>query len=393
MRSSTSAVRRSNRLLALGALTTVVLAACAARDNAPEGDRARGHVHQTAQALEKEQFAYSGQTLTTDKTLALTFDDGPAADTPVLLDFLKAEKIPAAFFVNGQWITGNPDKGIQPAPNAAATLKRIVDEGHLLGNHTTTHSSLPAEVLPKGAAAVVKELEDTDKLLAPYVTDGRLTFRAPYGAWSEQVWDALKGTAMNKYVGPIVWDIGGFYEAGKSAADFDCWQDRNFTTKQCGDLYLTEIRSKRKGVVLLHDQRYGGAPGAPGAPGNSIDMVKYVVAELKKEGGWTFVRLDEVPAIKAALPPPVIKDAGADSDVDEKPDPTPAPTATTTRADAGEATPTGATEPTDEGGCSMHGAQAPKTTGAAAWLLAALTASFVARRRGARAAGGARRRS
>lgn len=386
------ALVRPNRFLALGALTALVLAACATRDEGPGGARAHDHVHQTTQALEKEQFAFTGQTLATDKTLALTFDDGPAADTPALLDFLKAEKIPAAFFVNGQWITGNPDKGIQPAPNAAATLKRIVDEGHLLGNHTTTHASLPAEVLPKGAAAVVKELEDTDKLLATYVTDGRFTFRAPYGAWSEQVWDALKGTAMNKYVGPIAWDMGGFYEAGKSAADFDCWQTRNFTTKQCGDLYLKEIRDKKKGVVLLHDQRYGGAPGAAGAPGNSVDMVKYIVAELKKEGGWSFVRLDEVPAIKAALPPPVEKDAGADAgEEEEKPKPTPTPSATTTRADAGDAPAAAPTEESDEGGCSVHGATPPRASGAAVWAMAAVAALCARRRRRAPEHGAATR--
>ena len=64
--------------------------------------------------------------------VALTFDDGPDPDwTPKILDVLKKEKVPATFFVIGRYGQEKPD-----------LLRRIVDEGHDIGNHSLTHPNL-----------------------------------------------------------------------------------------------------------------------------------------------------------------------------------------------------------------------------------------------------------
>ncbi|HKR23321.1 MAG TPA: polysaccharide deacetylase family protein, partial [Pyrinomonadaceae bacterium] len=70
--------------------------------------------------------------------LALTFDDGPDPRwTPAILDILKREQVPATFFIIGKNGQANPE-----------LLRRIVDEGHELGNHTFTHPNLGELPLP-----------------------------------------------------------------------------------------------------------------------------------------------------------------------------------------------------------------------------------------------------
>ena len=63
--------------------------------------------------------------------VALTFDDGPSAWTPIVLDLLREHEARATFFVIGQRVREHPD-----------LVKRIVAEGHELGSHTLTHPRL-----------------------------------------------------------------------------------------------------------------------------------------------------------------------------------------------------------------------------------------------------------
>jgi cellulose synthase/poly-beta-1,6-N-acetylglucosamine synthase-like glycosyltransferase/peptidoglycan/xylan/chitin deacetylase (PgdA/CDA1 family) len=65
-----------------------------------------------------------------DKKINLSFDDGPNPEwTPKILDILKERNIKATFFVNGVHVRNHPD-----------IAKRIIDEGHEIGNHTYLHS-------------------------------------------------------------------------------------------------------------------------------------------------------------------------------------------------------------------------------------------------------------
>lgn len=69
---------------------------------------------------------------TSEKVIAITFDDGPhPQNTPRLLDMLKERKIKATFYVVGNMVTYNPQ-----------LLKRMIEEGHEIGNHTVTHGNL-----------------------------------------------------------------------------------------------------------------------------------------------------------------------------------------------------------------------------------------------------------
>ena len=83
--------------------------------------------------LAKEKKAGSDrETALPKKEIALTFDDGPhPVYTPMLLDGLKARGVRVSFFLIGQNIDGNED-----------IIRRMKEDGHLIGNHSQSHMQL-----------------------------------------------------------------------------------------------------------------------------------------------------------------------------------------------------------------------------------------------------------
>ena len=91
---------------------------------------------------------------TDEKVLYLTFDAGyENGNTPAILDALKKHGAPAAFFVVGNFIEDEPE-----------LVKRMVEEGHIVGNHTMTHPDMSAistqESFQEELAGVEKLYED-----------------------------------------------------------------------------------------------------------------------------------------------------------------------------------------------------------------------------------------
>ncbi len=115
---------------------------------------------------------------TNSKILYLTFDEGyENGNTPKILDILKDEQVPAAFFVVKPYIKEQPD-----------IVKRMVDEGHLIGNHTISHLSLPtltSEKLEQDIIALDKIVYEKWKVNMKYM-------RPPMGEYSERVLKELK---------------------------------------------------------------------------------------------------------------------------------------------------------------------------------------------------------
>jgi peptidoglycan/xylan/chitin deacetylase (PgdA/CDA1 family) len=100
-------------------------------------------------------------------SICLTFDDGPdPVHTPRLLDVLKQHKIPATFFVIGQQAERHPE-----------IVRRMIAEGHLVGNHSFTHSE------PRGISAqqLVEEVQRTRELLLDLTGQAPALFRPPKG--------------------------------------------------------------------------------------------------------------------------------------------------------------------------------------------------------------------
>ena len=103
---------------------------------------------------------------TTEKVVALTFDDGPSAGpTDEILAILAAENVKATFFVIGGELEQNPAEG-----------KKIVAAGHELGNHSYSHERM----LLSSPATVKQEIESTDGLIRSVGYQGEIFFRPPY---------------------------------------------------------------------------------------------------------------------------------------------------------------------------------------------------------------------
>lgn len=217
--------------------------------------------------------------LTGSKTLALTFDDGPSAFTPELLDVLAEHNIKATFFVVGT-----------RARHHSATLARMAREGHVIANHSYSHAQLGRRYAAN-PELLVEQIAGTDAIISTHggASQGYY-FRAPYGVWRRVHAEVLNSDpVLRRYVGPVYWDIGGetsFNDDGdvRTSADWDCWS-RDWTPEECGRGYMREISRKRGGIVLMHDIRE-----------RTVRMVRNVLPALVADG-YRFVTLDDVPAL------------------------------------------------------------------------------------------------
>jgi peptidoglycan/xylan/chitin deacetylase (PgdA/CDA1 family) len=219
-------------------------------------------------------------------TVALTFDDGPNANTPAVLDQLKALGVKGTFFIVGKMAKVHP-----------AVLARIAAEGHLLANHSATHPFL-SHRYDDHPELLIDQIREVDDEIAPLMPAGtKFYFRAPYGTWRTDHADILNADpVLKKYVGPIYWDEGGDIAMSDdgyilSAADWDCWH-RGWDADTCAKGYLREIRRKNGGVVLMHCIH-----------GQSGDLVAAVVAPLIDEG-YSFVRVDQIEDYRQYETPP-----------------------------------------------------------------------------------------
>jgi peptidoglycan/xylan/chitin deacetylase (PgdA/CDA1 family) len=260
------------------ALPALVALACGDPAQTDGGDPVTGDGDGTNEVVSERQLM--GNELP-EGSISLTFDDGPGDRTAELAEFLAASGVPSTFFINGK-----------NAPGRQRHLDAIVNRGHLLANHTQNHVQLTKLT----GGALLKEVTDTDRVIAAAQPNGPWLLRAPFGAWNGRVAGEINGTPMTKYVGSIFWDEGGELTA-RSAADWACWGQR-VTVERCADLYFQEIEAKKRGIVLMHDVH-----------GKTVDMVKILVPRLAATGRYKFVQVTEAPAVKRALvaaggPPP-----------------------------------------------------------------------------------------
>jgi peptidoglycan/xylan/chitin deacetylase (PgdA/CDA1 family) len=106
--------------------------------------------------------------LTDQPYIAMTFDDGPhPTNTPRLLDILRQRNIKATFYVIGQNVQRYPE-----------ITRRIVAEGHEIGNHTWSHTKLTT----LGDSSVQEELRRTQDAIVAATGVKPRTMRPPYGA-------------------------------------------------------------------------------------------------------------------------------------------------------------------------------------------------------------------
>ncbi|MCD0464311.1 polysaccharide deacetylase family protein [Flavobacterium sp. ENC] len=164
--------------------------------------------------------AFCNNPLETEKKIALTFDDGPGLYTLEVLALLKKYNAKATFFCIGKNIESHPE-----------IVKQIIEEGHLVGNHSYSHSKFFDFF---NAVVITKELQKTDSLLEKF-TPGKIKFfRPPYGVTTPSIRRALKITGHQV----IGWNIRSLDGGTKDQ-----------------DLIFNRIikRISPGGIVLLHD--------------------------------------------------------------------------------------------------------------------------------------------
>ena len=126
----------------------------------------------SGQILAKYDAAYLGDT--TQKVIYLTFDAGyENGCTAQILDVLKQQEVPAAFFLVGNYLEKNGD-----------LVRRMVQEGHIVGNHTMHHPDMSKISDP---AAFQKELKELETLFSEITgTEMPKYYRPPQGTYSEE---------------------------------------------------------------------------------------------------------------------------------------------------------------------------------------------------------------
>lgn len=152
--------------------------------------------------------------------IAISFDDGPHPMTEKVLDLLGQYDAKATFFCIGNQIEKHPD-----------IFKRILDEGHTVGNHSYSHSNgfgfFPTQ-------KVVEELTQTNEIIKRISGKKSLYFRPPFGVTNPNIARAVAKT--NHYV------IG--------------WNNRSLDTAiedEAKILKRIKNRMKPGGIILLHD--------------------------------------------------------------------------------------------------------------------------------------------
>jgi peptidoglycan-N-acetylglucosamine deacetylase len=152
-------------------------------------------VHRAAQAAAavEQRLAGDGRLLrrgpADDRTVALTFDDGPNPGyTEAVLDVLGRHRAVATFFCVGL-----------PARAYPSTVARIAAEGHLVANHTWSHAYLP----DLAEAEVREQVDRTNEALAAATGQAPTLVRPPYGGRSARVLRWLADSGMTT----VLWDV------------------------------------------------------------------------------------------------------------------------------------------------------------------------------------------
>lgn len=186
-----------------------------------------------------------------DKVIALTFDDGPWPNsTAQVLDILRRNNIKATFFVIGQNLKNFPNLG-----------KRIVNEGHVIANHTWHHWY---HFMNQQAAAY--EIDHTSDLI--FQTTGVKTnlFRPPGGIMH----NGVAAYARNKKYAIIMWSA--------DSVDY---------RRPSPSVLLNRVlkESRPGGIVLMHD---GG-----GNRSHTVAALPQIISKLRQQG-YRFVTIPEL---------------------------------------------------------------------------------------------------
>lgn len=181
-----------------------------------------------------------------NKKIAITFDDGPHPYyTEQLLNGLKERGVKATFFVTGMHAEQYPE-----------LIRRMSEEGHLIGNHTYSHMQLSSS----NSEAFKEELVRTNETIEQLTGQEVQYVRPPYGTWDKKFEKEL-----NMF--PVLWTV-----------DPLDWCSDNVS----GIVKKVTTKVKENSIILLHDEYK-----------STVTAALQIVDELMEEG-YEFVTVDEL---------------------------------------------------------------------------------------------------
>ena len=200
---------RATAAVAASATTSATFVPTATPTSAPTATSAPSTAtsQPTATITPTSDFVTIQTAATTDKIVALTFDAGADRGfAEQILDTLKATGVVATFGMTGHWAQENPD-----------LVQRMVDEGHMLMNHTMTHRSwtgFSTGAEPLSSAERASELKQTEDIVRG-ITGVKLQpyFRPPYGDYDDSVVTDLKADG---YSVMVMWTVDSLGWAGRN---------------------------------------------------------------------------------------------------------------------------------------------------------------------------------
>jgi peptidoglycan/xylan/chitin deacetylase (PgdA/CDA1 family) len=185
----------------------------------------------------------------TKKEIALTFDDGPHPGfTQRLLDVLRKYNVPATFFVVGQMAERNPD-----------LVRKEVEEGHVVANHTYHHVSL--KKIPEEYQAI--EIKACGEVLESITGKSPNLFRPPGGRYNDHIAEVARALGYKI----VLWtdDPGDYDNPGQDKILHDTLYDAD-----------------NGGIILLHD-----------GVEETIQVLPKIITTLRQRG-YKFVTIDEM---------------------------------------------------------------------------------------------------
>lgn len=259
----TNRIRRSRWLLCLFIADCVLLATLCMRSGQRKEDVMEASVqkpvsvqkhaivqqkesYQHDKSVRKTETMGNGSTKTEAKKIALTFDDGPNESfTEMLLEGLKKRNVKATFFLLGKEAEKNPE-----------LVKKIYEDGHLIGNHSYSHVNL-SELNDEEALGQINHTNQIIFEITGYYPE---FIRPPFGRIKE-------GLSYEPEMIEVLWNV--------DARDWETDDTGYVVQKIVSD-------AEENGIILLHD-----------ASASSVQAA-FAVIDILKERGYTFVTVDEI---------------------------------------------------------------------------------------------------
>jgi polysaccharide deacetylase family sporulation protein PdaB len=206
--------------------------------------------------LHSELFRHGNRQL---KYIAITFDDGPDPKyTPKILDILKEENVRATFFVVGAHVVKYPE-----------VARRIVEEGHEIGNHTYSHRNL----YRLSKEHIIEEIEKAHEAIMLVIGEETHLLRPPRGMYDSNV---VEISHSRRYT-IVLWSLSS----------------QDWAEVSAGTVRRSILNNIQNGDILLFHDSGNIVSYEGGDRHNTVVALPVIVRELK-DMGYQFVTITEM---------------------------------------------------------------------------------------------------